>query len=111
MVLIASGTSLMPFSFFRYYCHRMPDSILYLKFLRLFDAGPGQTIYIQLSNVPNLHNHTLLVMFRDSLRELVRLLNMFRFVVRTMRVALNLFNVRTLLVSLYLILFMNKHRV
>ena len=58
-----------------------------------------------------LHNHTLLVMFRDSLRELVRLLNMFRFVVRTMRVALKLFSVRGLLIPIYLILFMNKHRV
>ena len=40
------------------------------------------------------HNHTLLVMFRDSLRELIRVLNMLRFVVRTMRVASNLFSAR-----------------
>ena len=58
-----------------------------------------------------LHDHTLLVMFRDSLRQLVRLLDMFRFVVRTMRVALDLFSVRGRLISIYLILLLNTHRV
>ena len=50
-------------------------------------------------------------MFSDSLRELMRLLNVFRFVVRTVRVALNLVSARGLLISIYLILFMGKHRV
>ena len=37
-----------------------------------------------------LHNHTLLVMFRNSLRELIRLLDMIRFVVCAMHMALDL---------------------
>ena len=60
---------------------------------------------------PRLHNRTLLVMFRDSLRELIRLLNIFRFVVRAMRIALDLVSARGRLISIYLILLMNKHRV
>ena len=45
-----------------------------------------------------LHNRTSLVIIKDSLRELVRVLNTFRLVVRAMRVALNLFSARGLLI-------------
>ena len=47
-----------------------------------------------------LRNHTFLGMFRDSLRELMRLLDMISFVAREMRVVLDLFSARGRLISI-----------